>query len=129
MAITAAAGPLCNVLLAMITMLLYGFVFDWLIQSRVGIYVLQMMATTAYLSIVLAVFNIIPIPPLDGSKVLFSLLNNRHYTFLMRIERYGFVLLIILVYAGVTSGPLSTAADWLYDKIFNLAIFTNRLVT
>ena len=129
MAITAAAGPLCNLLLAGVTMLLYGLVFNPLAQSRIGIYALQMLATTAYMSVVLAVFNVIPIPPLDGSKVLFSLLNNKHYAFLMRFERYGFILLIVLVYAGVTSGPLTAAADWLFDRIFELAIFSNRLVT
>ena len=54
-----------------------------------GVYLLQMLQLTAHISLGLAVFNLLPIPPLDGSKVLFSLLPEDKYWQLMRYERYG----------------------------------------
>jgi Zn-dependent protease len=88
--------------------------------------VLDMVYITAYLSIALAVFNIIPIPPLDGSKVLFSLMSDADYYKLMRYERYGMLLLLILIATNVLANPLQIVtrsifkilfvfADWGYD--------------
>ena len=56
-----------------------------------------MIANTAFLSIALAVFNMLPIPPLDGSKVLFSLLPENVYFKLMRYERFGIIALLIVM--------------------------------
>ena len=59
-----------------------------------------MVYRAATLSIALAIFNLLPIPPLDGSKVLFSLLPEHIYFKLMRYERYGMIILILLVVQG-----------------------------
>ena len=64
---------------------------------------------TTILSIGLGLFNLIPIPPLDGSKVLFSLLPERAYDTLMRYERYGMVVLLLLVWLDVGGSYLSNA--------------------
>ena len=63
----------------------------------------------------MAVFNLIPIPPLDGSKILFALLPEAAYWKLMRYERYGFLVLIAVLYFGALDGPLS----WLMQGIMN----------
>lgn len=117
MAITAAAGPICNVLLCCILLFIYGLVFYPLAAAgtQLANIVLQTILTAAYLSIALAVFNIIPIPPLDGSKVLFSLLSEEKYWKLMRYERYGMIILLIVVASDVLGAPL----DWLTGEIFN----------
>ena len=110
MAITALAGPVSNLLLAAFIALVYGLVYTPLFESgAAGAVIIQMILTAVYLSCALAVFNIIPIPPLDGSNILFSLLPDNAYNKLMRFERFGFILLLILIYADVLSPFLSTA--------------------
>lgn len=122
MALTALAGPACNFLLAGVFLFLYGLLFYPLhTGGTVAETVLQLIYTTAYLSLSLAVFNLIPIPPLDGSKVLFSLIPDENYFKLMRYERYGMILLLVLVSTKVLGGPLTTATSWLFDKLFVLA--------
>ena len=98
MAITAAAGPIANLLIALVFLFLYGFLFALLHRPGRSLnWLLEMLYITAYLSIALAIFNIIPIPPLDGSKVLFSCISDRSYTKLMYYERYGMIILLVLV--------------------------------
>ena len=70
-------------------------------------YVDLFLAYTALLSANLAVFNLLPIPPLDGSKVLFSFLPQKYYGKLLQYERYGFLLLAVLLWIGVLDRPLS----------------------
>ena len=79
MAITAAAGPASNFLLAFVLMLLFGALWPVLLGSAVGDVFLYFLYTTAFLSVYLGLFNLIPIPPLDGSKIFFSFLPDRAY--------------------------------------------------
>ena len=118
MALTALAGPACNVLLSCVFLFLYGVLFIPL--KGTGI-ILETVYLTAYLSLSLAVFNLLPIPPLDGSKVLFSLLDTRRYYQLMRYERYGMLLLLLLLATGVLRTPLSGSVSWLFDRLFAVA--------
>ncbi len=122
MAISAAAGPVCNVLITVVFLFLYGLLTPMLLgNGRVLFVVYQMLYRTAYLSLAFAVFNIIPIPPLDGSKVLYSVIPERAYWTLMRYERYGMLLLVVLVVTGILSGPLDTAVSYVFDKLFTVA--------
>ena len=123
MALTAAAGPLCNLLITVVLLFIYGLVFLPLSRAGTGLadFALQTVLTTSYLSLSLAIFNLIPISPLDGSKVLFSFLSEESYYRLMRYERYGMIVLLIVVATGVLGNPLSTATRWAYDKLFILA--------
>ena len=121
MAITAAAGPSANLLIALVFLFLYGFLFALLHRPGRSLnWLLEMLYITAYLSIALAIFNIIPIPPLDGSKVLFSCISDRSYTKLMYYERYGMIILLVLVLllSRTSLDPLSRAAYWVMDKLF-----------
>ncbi len=131
MALTALAGPVSNVIICAVFLFLYGLLFYPLYYhgGTVGSYALDFFSTTAYLSLALAVFNIIPIPPLDGSKVLFSLVSDEAYYKLMRYERYGMVILLILVSAKVLGEPLAKVTEWLFDKLFVIAELGFRLVT
>ncbi|MCI5753466.1 MAG: site-2 protease family protein [Clostridiales bacterium] len=128
MALTALAGPVSNVLLTCLALFLYGLTYAFL--SRGGLVangVLEMLGTIAYLSLALAVFNIIPIPPLDGSKVLFSFLSQQNYNRLMRYERYGMLLLLLLVATRVLGAPLSSAVSWGIGRLFFLAEWGARI--
>ena len=121
MAVTALAGPLSNLIIAVVFMLIYGAAFIPLNRSSVGQYFLQMIQLTAVLSIGLGIFNILPIPPLDGSKVIFSLLRDEDYYKLMRYERYGGIIMIILVATGVLGRPLNYLIDLVYLWLVPLA--------
>lgn len=117
MAITALAGPLSNVLLMIAAMLLRSVVFVPYLMSDhlVWQYAVLFLEYIAVLSAGLAVFNLIPIPPLDGSKVLFAVLPARYYDRLMRIERYGMILLALVLIGGVLDRPLVFLRDILLD--------------
>lgn len=119
MAITALAGPASNFALSLLALtgarLLYyqsGAVLD---------YVYDFLLTTAYLSVGLGLFNLIPISPLDGSKVLFSFLPDAAYETLMRYEKYGMLVLMALVWLGVGDNVLGEA-------IYNTYVFMVRIV-
>lgn len=124
MAIVALAGPVSNIILAAIAMILAGVVAVLTSANGIWYEIWKLLLTMAYLSIAFAIFNIIPVPPLDGSKVLFSFLSERTYYKLMRYERYGMVILVALVWTGVLGTPLSNATKFvcsiMYKWIFTL---------
>ena len=123
MAVTALAGPVSNFLITLVFMFLFGFAYTIVgfHYTKAGYYVLQLLQLTAYISLGLGLFNLIPIPPLDGSKVLLSLLSDSNYYKLMRYERYGMILMILLVSTGIIGKPLSAAMDAIYDFLVPLA--------
>ncbi len=129
MAITALAGPLSNVLICCVVLFIYGLVYlpCNLAGTEFAGSLLYAVYITAYLSIALAVFNIIPIPPLDGSKVLFSLMSDESYMKLMRYERYGMLLLLVLIVTDVLGNPLSAATEFVFDKLFIFAEWGSAL--
>ena len=74
------------------------------------------------LNIGLGLFNLLPIPPLDGSKVLFALLPDRAYLYLMRYERYGMLVLLLLVAFDVGSDFLSRGILLIFSALANLIV-------
>ena len=121
MAIVALAGPVSNLLLAIVLLFLYGVLYIPLMNGKVGEVVLELLMTGGYLSCALAVFNMIPIPPLDGSKVLFSFLPDEIYRMILRYERYFMILLFAFVATRVLSGVLSTSTGWIVDRLWVFA--------
>ena len=77
----------------------------------------------AQLSVGLGVFNLIPISPLDGSKVLFAVLPDEAYGKLMRYERYGVFVLYALIFAGALDGFLGRAVSAVYSALVNLIFY------
>ena len=90
-------------------------VYDYAPYSAANQRLLTFLLTTAILSLGLGLFNLIPIPPLDGSKVLFSLLPDRAYNTMLRYERYGMLLLWAVVLLGVGDRWMSAAIQWTYE--------------
>ena len=124
MAVTAAAGPLMNVILCLAALFLYGLTAPGAFYRGGALYYLnEGLYLTAYLSLALALFNLIPIPPLDGSKVLYSFISDRAYMQLMRYERYGMIALLALIVLSDFSGldPLSRATGWVFERLFVFA--------
>lgn len=128
MAITALAGPVSNILIAVVFLFLYGLLLIPLSAGAVGQYLLRMMKLTAYISVGLGIFNLIPVPPLDGLKVLFSLMSDESYYKLMRYERYGTIAMVLLVATGILGRPLSAAIQWLYTALIPVAQWACALV-
>ena len=115
------AAEMMNIFIAAVFLLLYGMLFYPLSGSEAGSYVLSMINLTASMSVGLAMFNLLPFPPLDGSKVLFSIVPDEWYNKLMRYERYGSIIIFVLVAGGLMSKPLSAAIDAVFQLLFPLA--------
>lgn len=129
MAITALAGPVSNLLLAVLVFFLFGLLYAPLIKlGYFGAVILVMLSNTAYLSCMLAVFNFIPISPLDGSKVVFALLPEDKYYKLMRYERYGMIILLLLVLSGVITPYLTAGVSFVYNGLVGIQDWAAALV-
>lgn len=124
MVLTSLAGPLSNALLALFLAPCYAatLVRYYSSGSLFAYYLAVFLIVTISRSIGLLVFNLIPIPPLDGSKVLFGLLPPRYYFRLMRYERYGMILLVALLYLGLLNTPLSFLRNEIQQFIFTVAV-------
>lgn len=114
MAVTALAGPVSNFLLAFLTLFLASLAGRTAAAGAVLTWIFYFLLSTAVLSIGLGLFNLIPIPPLDGSKVLFALLPEKAYYTLMRYEQYGMPILLLLVWLDVGGGVLSRGIEAVY---------------
>ena len=121
MALTALAGPLSNIITSVIALFIYGLVYLPLYESTVGNYVLIMLQLMASIGIGLAVFNCIPVPPLDGSKILFSLVSEDTYSKLLKYDRYVGPIMFLLVFSGILGKPLSLLVNTIFDKMFVIA--------
>lgn len=117
MAITALAGPVSNFLIAIVFLFLYGITYIPFYRSSTGSYILNTFMLTAYCSLGLGIFNMIPVPPLDGSKVLASVMSDESYYKLMRYEKYGMILMVILVATGILGKPVSSAINFVFDRL------------
>lgn len=120
MALTALAGPVSNLLLALLLLLFSRLIYDFAPYSDLWNLLFGFLLDTAGLSIGLGVFNLVPIPPLDGSKVLAAFLPDHAYFQLMRYERYGMLLLIFLSFRGVGGGVISAVINWVWNLFVNL---------
>ena len=123
MALTALAGPVSNLLLALLAVFLSRELYArgaWMPMGiRVSLFQF-LLYTLAPLSIGLGLFNLLPIPPLDGSKVLGAFLPDTTYFGLMRYERFGMFLLLALSWFGVTGDLISGAILGVYRFFFEL---------
>lgn len=130
MALTALAGPLSNLVLAYAALLVRAALLAF---YRPGAELLEaavdFCGTVAVLSVGLGIFNLIPFPPLDGSKVLGAFLPGRAYWTLMRYERWGMLLLVVLLWMGFFNGPLSAARAWVLDLLLQGAAWPYYLFT
>ncbi len=110
MAITALAGPLSNLLLAL--WLLLGV--RVMVDGNASMAWIEFFLDTAILSLGLGVFNLIPIPPLDGSKIVAALLPDQQYNWLMRYERFGMLIIMLLVVFGALGGVMGRAITGIF---------------
>ena len=122
MALTALAGPVSNLLLAALLLFCARFIYYGDTYTPAISALFDFLLSTAVLSIGLGVFNLVPLPPLDGSKVAAALLPNSLYVQWMRFEQIGMLLVFALVMLGVGDGILSRAIGAVYAFMIELII-------
>lgn len=120
MAITALAGPMSNIIVAFIAIVIRSFITMFLSAYTIGYYLYLLCIFIAQINVSLAVFNLIPIPPLDGSRILNAVLPDRVYYKLMRYERYLIWGVFALIYLGVLDRPLSYLSGAILTGLNNL---------
>lgn len=128
MALTALAGPISNLIVAFLFALL--FVLVEIVFLLTGAFydfydLIQVMAMfvgmVAKINVYLAIFNLIPIPPFDGSRILFTFLPQKYYFKIMQYERFIFVGVFVILCSGVLDLPLEMITQGILNKIFEIA--------
>lgn len=112
MMLVGLAGPLANVVSAWVFRLTLGFLPS-LFPLRVGMVLHQFILLNIAINLGLAAFNLIPIPPLDGSKILAGLMPARYGIIFQRLEIYGPVLLLVLLFTGIAGRLMSPIVSFL----------------
>ncbi len=122
MAITAAAGPLSNILVAFVLYFIARVViafFPSLLLNSIASFLVNVLIMMAQINVGLAVFNLIPVPPLDGSKILGMFLPDHIYNMMYQYQMVIYVGLMLLLFTGVLDRPMAFVSGVIWD-LFNL---------
>ena len=119
MAITAAAGPISNLIMAFIAMILYKIVYYpyYVYGTRALYYISLLLFYFVTINVSLSIFNLMPVPPFDGSRIFGAVLPDRLYWRIMRYERVILIIVLILMVAGSFSGVLSSLSVAVFDGL------------
>lgn len=121
MALTALAGPMANFIMAFAALLIYAVFFVISIKFNVAQNAVNIIGAIAQIfavrNLCFMVFNIIPIPPLDGAKVLGMFLPNGAYYKMLQYERYSMLLIMFLSLTGVFGGIIGTGVNFFMTGI------------
>lgn len=132
MALVALAGPVSNIIMAAIFMLLNNICSVIYANSGMPELLATIIAYFFYfaasINISLAVFNFLPIPPLDGSRILFSLIPDKYYYTIMKYERQIMIAMLVLLALGAFTTPISYLSNMLYKGLNTLISLPFNLI-
>ncbi|MDY5233954.1 MAG: site-2 protease family protein [Faecalicoccus sp.] len=121
---TSFAGPLANFLLAFICVFIYILLIVFLPQfvySGIGSFIVSTLSTSATLNVGFGLFNLIPVPPLDGSKILFAFLPDERYYRFIEGSPFFMLVLILLIYMNVLNVPLAMLQNNILQFFINIS--------
>jgi Zn-dependent protease len=131
MALSGIAGPVSNLILGFLGMFFYVLTLVVLLianidpmQTAVRV-ILLFFDVFAYLNVALAVFNLIPVPPFDGSRFMYVLLPTKWYFWVMRFERYTGIVVMLIIFALSRIGlnPISIVVEFILGNTYELLSF------
>ncbi|MBO5358400.1 MAG: site-2 protease family protein [Clostridia bacterium] len=122
MAITAFAGPAANIVVATVSLLFANAVATF--GAGIGVaalYIYMFFVSIAQINVFLAVFNFIPVPPFDGSRILFAVLPDKYYWRVMQHERILMFAVLIIIATDILDKPLAIVSGAILNAINNFA--------
>ena len=122
MALTAIAGPISNLILGFIFIFLSVTCFYLVgITTMMGYAIYSFLIFAGIINVNLAVFNLLPIPPLDGSRILQLLIPSKYYYKFMMYERYIVLVVFALILTGVLSQPISIISNYIINLFIKIS--------
>lgn len=118
----ALAGSIMNLIVAFVVMLLWFLTMNWIQGSEWSSTISLIFQSTVLMNLGLGVFNLLPIPPLDGFGVLSGLLPNRFTPQLQVLEKYGMFILIILLFTDILGKVL-------FPAVYGIATAYQTIIT
>ncbi len=122
-AIVSVAGPAMNFILAIVFTILYFAILKiapMFIFSELGYYIMIVIQSTIVVNVGLGVFNLIPIPPLDGSKIFRNFMSYNVKDWLDRYEKYFYIAFLVLWISGLLGNIISPIISWIANGLFKL---------
>lgn len=127
MALTALAGPVSNLIMAFLAMIIYKLIYFHATYSEIMVNIFYVFGYIVSLNIGLAIFNLLPIPPLDGSRIFSIFLKEETYFNIMRYEQIIFLVLIVVMNIGILDAPISALQTGALKIMDILTFFVGRL--